>query len=351
MVKHKTCKSPAWPRQALVTGAVLLLLLFLLPFFFLPGEEEPGGRETPEPVPTATLPILEPASVTPVPGWDGGQTLRLLKNDGSVETVTLSDYLWGVVAAEMPASFQSEALKAQTVAARTYCLYQRAGAGDKHPGADVCTDSACCQAYLTREQAAAAWGENAQRYSDKITEAVSDTDGLLCLYEGQPIDAVFFSSAAGKTSDAQEVWGSSVPYLASVDSPEGEEVPGWRTVVTFTPAEFREKFLSARPEADFSGDPMGWFQDLTTDDSGAVDTVTIGRVTVTGPQVRAIFGLRSAHFQAAATANTVTFWVTGYGHGVGMSQYGANALAGQGKNFQEILEWYYTGVTVAGLEG
>lgn len=346
MVKQKTCKNEHWPRQALVTGAALLLVLFLLPLLFLPREDSPAG----EPEPTATLPILTPAAATAVPGWDQGQTLRLLRSDQTVETITLADYLWGVVAAEMPASFSGEALKAQAVAARTYCLYQRAGAGDKHPGADVCTDSACCQAYLTREQAAAAWGENAQRYADKITAAVSDTDGLLCLYNGQPIDAVFFSSAAGKTSDAAQVWGSDVPYLSSVESPEGEEVPGWRTVVTVSPAEFTQTFSQAHPEADFSGDPAAWFSALVTDPSGGVSSVSIGGVTLSGTQVRALFGLRSTHFTAAAAGDTVTFWVTGYGHGVGMSQYGANALAAEGKAFDEILKWYYTGISVGGLE-
>jgi stage II sporulation protein D len=268
-----------------------------------------------------------------------------------VEEVTLADYLWGVVAAEMPASFQMEALKAQTVAARTYCLYQSAAGGDKHPGADVCTDSTCCQAYRTADQATAVWGTEAQRYSDKIRQAVADTDGLLCLYDGAPIDAVFFSSSAGKTSDAAAVWGAEVPYLASVDSPEGTEVPGWQTVVTFTPAEFAATFQKTYPEAQFSADPATWVTDLETDDTGLVQRVTIGGVTVTGGEARTLFGLRSAHFTVSSAANAVTLWVTGYGHGVGMSQYGANALAGEGKTFREILTWYYTGATVGTWEG
>ncbi len=349
MVKQETCKNVAWPRRAIAAGMAALLLLFLLPLFLLPEEEgEKNGTE--EPLPTATLPLVEPASATPVPGWDEEQTLRLLKGDGTVETLTLSSYLWGVVAAEMPASFQIEALKAQAVAARTYCLYQRGGAKDKHPGADVCTDYTCCQAYLTREQAMAGWGEEARRYADKITQAVGDTDGLLCLYDGAPIDAVFFSSSGGRTSDAVAVWGTDVPYLTAVDSPEGEEVPGWQTVVTFAPAEFTARFQASYPEADFSDDPAGWFSDLEADDSGMVETVTIGGVAITGAQARSIFGLRSAHFTAVATVDTVTFWVIGYGHGVGMSQYGANAMAGEGKNFQDILEWYYTGAVVGGWE-
>lgn len=341
-------RTPTWPLRAAMLGVVLLLFLFLLPLLFLPGRGE--GGEEPVPLPTATLPLVEPtaAAAAPVNGWDAGQTLRLLKSDGTVEELKLQDYLWGVTAAEMPASFHLEALKAQTVAARTYCLYQRSVGAAKHPEADVCGDYTCCQAYLTPEQAAVGWGADADRYTDKITQAVAQTDGLVCLYEGEPIDAVFFSSTAGRTSDAVAVWGTEVPYLSAVDSPEGAEVPGWQTVVTFTPAEFIARFQAAYPEADLSAPPKEWFRDMVTDSSGVVTSVTVGGVPLSGGQARSLFGLRSAHFTAAATETEVTFWVTGYGHGVGLSQYGANAMAGAGKTFQEILEWYYTGVTVSG---
>lgn len=353
MVKQERGRTPTWPLRAAALGLFLLLFLFLLPLLLLPGEgrgERQPGEEPPA-LPTATLPVAEPSAqaAVPVEGWDESQPLRLLKTDGTVEELTLRDYLWGVTAAEMPASFQLEALKAQTVAARTYCLYQRAG-GEKHPGADVCGDYTCCQAYLTPEEAMVGWGPSAPQYAAKITRAVEETDGLLCLYGGEPIDAVFFSSAAGKTSDAVAVWGTDLPYLTSVDSPEGEEVPGWQTVVTFTTADFTSRFQSAYPEADFSGPSREWFQDMVTDDSGMVTSVTIGGVPLSGGQARSLFGLRSAHFAAAAGDTEVTFWVTGYGHGVGMSQYGANALAGQGKSFQDILEWYYTGIQLSSLE-
>lgn len=351
MVKQERGRTPTWPLRSAVLGLCLLLFLFLLPLLLLPGEgmgEHRAGGEDP-PLPTATLPTVESAAgaAVPINGWDAGQSLRLLKTDGSIEELKLQDYLWGVTAAEMPASFRLEALKAQAVAARTYCLYQRSG-GEKHPGADVCGDYICCQAYLTPEEAAVGWGADADQYAAKITRAVAETDGLLCLYGGEPIDAVFFSSAAGRTSDAVAVWGKSIPYLSSVDSPEGEEVPGWQTVVTFTLDEFTARFQNVYPEADLSGPTQGWFRDMVTDDSGVVTSVTIGGVPLSGGQARSLFGLRSAHFTAAASDAEVTFWVTGYGHGVGMSQYGANALAGEGKSFQEILEWYYTGITVGG---
>lgn len=348
MIRQERRRSPTWPLRAATLGLVLLLFLFLLPLLLLPGGEEnrEKPKETAEALPTATLPLMNPTVASPLSGWDQGQTLRLLRGDGSVEELTLRDYLWGVTAAEMPASFELEALKAQTVAARTYCLYQRSGAGEKHPGADVCDDYTCCQAYLTPQQAAAGWGEEAESYAAKISRALRETDGLVCLYEGKPIDAVFFSSTAGRTSDAVTVWGTDIPYLAAVDSPEGEEVPGWQTVVTFTTEEFAARLRGACPEADLSVPPQEWFRDLAVDDSGVVTGVTIGGVSLSGGQARSLFGLRSAHFTAAAGSEGVTFWVTGYGHAVGMSQYGANAMAREGKSFQEILEWYYTGVTV-----
>ena len=285
-LKERPRAAAPWPRRAMAVGVALLLLLFLLPLLLLPGEVPPAETT---PLPTATLPVVPPAA-TPVAGWDNGQSLKLLLPSGEVEEITLDEYLWRVVAAEMPASFHPEALKAQTVAARTYCLYQRSGAQSKHPGADVCADFTCCQAYLTREQAAAGWGAEAERYSEKVARAVADTDGLLCLYGGQPIDAVFFSSAAGKTSDAVEVWGTDVPYLVSVDSPEGTEVPGWQTMVTFTPSEFSARLLAQYPEADLSGDPIGWFGGLTNDPSGAVAVITVGGVEMTGTKARSVFG-------------------------------------------------------------
>jgi len=340
---------PIWPRQTVTVALVLLLSIFILPLALLPWED-PQPKES-EPLPTATLPVVTPtpqAQTTPVPGWDAAQTLRFLNSDGTVEELPVSDYLWSVVAAEMPASFRPEALKAQAVAARTYAMNLKLHPSGKHPQADVCGDSACCQAYLTQDQAAGNWGADAQRYTDKITQAVSETDGLLCLYDGKPINAVFFSSAAGKTLDAAEVWGSGVPYLRSVDSPEGEEVPGWQTVMTFTAAQLKDLLSQLAPQADFSGAPDTWFTSLTQDSIGGVASLTAGGTLLTGAQLRSALGLRSTHFTLEPGEDTLTVRVTGYGHGVGMSQYGANAMAGEGKTFDQILAWYYTGVTVSG---
>jgi len=184
----------------------------------------------------------------------------------------------------MPASFEPEALKAQAATARTYTLYKMVnGPVANHPGADVCTDITCCQAYIDPAQAAANWGDAAPLYTQKIADAVASTDGQAILYGGQPIDAVFFSSAAGSTLDAVEVWGGSVPYLTGVASPEGEEVPGYRSQVTVSLEEFKAVFLAQYPQADLSGEAAGWFQNTVPTSNGGVETVDVGGVTVKGP--------------------------------------------------------------------
>ena len=330
-------------KQVVATALALLLVLFLLPLLLF----GTGGLEqTEQAAPTGELPI-DRTVVTPSPSADSQTQIRVALTDGSVLTLGLDQYLWRVVAAEMPASFELEALKAQAAAARTYTLSKLGRTVEKHPDADVCTDITCCQAYIDPDQAAANWGDNGAAYTAKITSAVSETDGMAVLYDGQPIQAVFFSSAAGRTVEAVEVWGNSVPYLTGVDSPEGDEVPNYHSTVTFTPEEFKSKLLAQYPDADLSGDPAGWFQNTVPNSAGGVEQVDVGGVTVSGGALRTLLGLRSTSFTVTAGSQGVTFSVTGYGHGVGMSQYGANALARQGKTYDEILKWYYTGVEVA----
>ena len=325
-------------RRNIVLGWLLLLLTFLLPVLLLRGQSLGAGGERP----AELLPMHQ---VEPVGERDGQRQVALLREDGTVEQLSLGEYLWGVVAAEMPASFEAEGLKAQAVAARTYwaCLV---GTG-KHEGADVCGESACCQAYMGGQEAAANWGERAVDYTARIAMAVEQTDGLCVTYEGTPIQALFFSSAPGSTVDAQAVWGRSVPYLVSVDSPEGEEVPNYHSQLTMTTGEFRTLVREQYPQADLSGPVSGWLSDFVWEPSGTVRQVNVGGVTLTGGQARKLLGLRSACFGVSVKGEEMTFHVTGYGHGVGMSQYGANAMARQGKDFEEILTWYYTGAQVS----
>ena len=304
----------------------------------LPGSPEPAVSASPAPSPS-------PGGMDGSESADSARTVNVLQEDGSVVQQPLSEYLWGVVAAEMPAAFEPDALRAQAGCARTYTAWMMER-GSKHEGAHICTDSACCQAYTTREKAAGRWGELAQDYTEKIAAAVADTDGVIAAYGGAPIQALFFSSAAGATEDAAAVWGNALPYLTSVDSPEGDEVPNYRSAVTLTADEVRQRVAAAYPEADLSGVAEGWFGTPSLTASGRVASISVGGVALSGGAVRSLFSLRSAAFTVSCTDGAFTFSVTGYGHGVGLSQYGANAMARAGSSWQDILLHYYTGVTL-----
>ena len=319
-------------RKYAAAGLVLTVLLF-------GGAYLAAGGPAAEPEPAAP----ETAAVH----HDRDVTLTIQDGE-TTEQMTLERYLTGVVRGEMPASFEMEALRAQAAAERSYVYYQlAAGRKDAHPDADFCTDHTCCSAYLSETAAREKWGGDFAPWNTRVEQAVSDTDGQVVLYNGRPILAVFHSSSAGRTAAAGDVWSGDLPYLVSVDSPEGEEtVPNYYSTVTFTAAEAKEKLLAAHPELKLSGTPDRWFGAAAENGSGRVETVSVGGTDIEGAELRRIFGLRSACFTVAADSESVTFRVTGYGHGVGMSQYGANQLAREGKTWQEILEWYYTGATV-----
>lgn len=322
-------------RRSMAAALVLTVLLFGGAYLAAGKERVPETREG-------------DAQEQSAQGQRDSAVLLTVQDGETVESMALDQYLRGVVRGEMPASFELEALKAQAAAERTYVYYQlAAGRKEAHPDADVCTDPGCCSAWLSEEAAREKWGEDFDGWESRIEEAVAATDGQTALYDGQPILAVFHSSSAGKTAEAGDVWSGDVPYLRSVDSPEGEEtVPNYYSAAEFTAAEAKTLLAQAHPELTFSGGPDKWFGAVERDDSGRVSTVEVCGAPLRGVEVRRIFSLRSACFTIDAAAERVTFRVTGYGHGVGMSQYGANELARQGKTWQEILMWYYADITV-----
>ncbi len=322
-------------RRSMAAALVLTVLLFGGAYLAAGGERVPETREG-------------DAQEQSAQGQRDSAVLLTVQDGETVESMALDQYLRGVVRGEMPASFELEALKAQAAAERTYVYYQlAAGRKEAHPDADVCTDPGCCSAWLSEEAAREKWGEDFDGWESRIEEAVAATDGQTALYDGQPILAVFHSSSAGKTAEAGDVWSGDVPYLRSVDSPEEEEtVPNYYSAAEFTAAEAKTLLAQAHPELTFSGGPDKWFGAVERDDSGRVSTVEVCGAPLRGVEVRRIFSLRSACFTIDAAAERVTFRVTGYGHGVGMSQYGANELARQGKTWQEILMWYYADITV-----
>ncbi len=260
--------------------------------------------------------------------------------------MSLNEYLIGVVGGEMPASFPLEALKAQAVAARTYAVRRMAcygGEGCGKEGADICTDSTCCQAYTDPAKLKANFGENARRYMDKLAEAVYSTDGEVILYNGSPIEALYHSSAGGRTEDAQNVFSSALPYLVSVSSP-GEEGSKYHGEEEYSPKDFAAAVNKKWPRAKLDRKKLSsQVEIISRYQSGQVEKLRLNKVTVSGKDLRKLLGLNSANF-TIDISDTVLIRTTGYGHGVGMSQYGANELARQGKTWQEILHWYYTDV-------
>ena len=320
-------------RETLIIGLLLVVVLFGAPWLLAEkqkdGPPEDGAVQAGQSDEEMTLTV-----------WDGEKNV----------TMTLAEYLPGVVRGEMPAAFEMEALKAQAVAERTYACYRKnQKRKNAHPDADVCLDSTCCAAYLSREAAEEKWGEDFERFEEKIQQAVKETDGQVVLYDGQPIMAVFHSSSAGHTAGSGDVWAGDVPYLTSVTTPEGgADVPNFYSVVTFSPEEFKKTVSAAYPQADLTGEPTGWIKDMTRTASDRVASVTVGGVDISGTEMRMLLGLRSACFTQEYKDGKLVFRVTGYGHGVGMSQYGANVLAKEGKTYPEILQWYYTGTTVSG---
>ena len=286
------------------------------------------------PPPAETEAPAEPGAPPAAP-----RTLRVLCGEEVCE-MDMQDYLIGVVAAEMPADFAPEALRAQAVAARTYALY--CAETHRHPDADVCTDYTCCQAWRSGEALRRDWGAEYQARHEKVAAAVQATDGEILCYGGHAIFAAFHSSSAGYTEDCGAIWGD-LPYLVSVMSPEDAgSVPGYVSTRTLTPLDFRDTLLSLRPEADFSAPPERWLGETILDDSGRVASVELGGAVFTGVELRKLFSLRSTAFTLDYDGDFV-FTVTGFGHGVGMSQYGANVLAAEGESYREILAHYYPG--------
>lgn len=277
---------------------------------------------------TQTVTVTQPTEAVSSP-------ISLRREDGSLEQWDMEAYLVGVVLAEMPASFEPEALKAQAVAARTYTR-KVSQTGGKHGDGSVCTQSSCCQAYLSPEAYLEKGGKEADL--EKVRQAVRDTAGECIYYEGKLIEATYFSSSGGRTEDAVAVWGTDYPYLRSVESPEVAENG---SAVTMSSEE-----LAKRLGLETSEPVSAWFQETTYTSGGGVATMVICDKTYTGTELRSLLGLRSTVFTISVEGDAVTITTKGYGHRVGMSQYGADAMAVAGSTYREILAHYYPGTEV-----
>ena len=263
------------------------------------------------------------------------KTVEVRRSNGQVLNIDLEEYLIGVIAAEMPASFEMEALKAQSIVARTYTKKLL-------NGGRTLTDTVSTQVYKDNDQLKAMWGSSYNTYYNKIRNAVLSTKDLYITYNGSVIDAVYHSTSNGYTEDPINVWGYSFPYLKTVSSPWDTSASSFLRQTDLSYLELSDKL-----GFDFNNDTI--LEIISRDDSNRILKIQIGNNEYSGVQLRNMLGLRSADFDIDRNESSITFTTRGYGHGVGMSQYGANGMAKSGYTYDKILKHYYSDVQIEAL--
>lgn len=274
-------------------------------------------------------------------------TIKLLHNDtGVVEEVFIDDYLCNVVSAEMPANYEIEALKAQAIVARTYTIYKIKN--KKHENADICDDSNCCQAWISKEDRLARWEESLRESNwKKIEEAVYSTKGKIITYQNEPINAFFHSNSGGKTEVPVNVWGGTgYPYLQTVETAGEDSYSQYSSEVILSQQELIEKLKTKYADITIDFNNAEDIKILEYTDGDRVKTVKFGNHNLSGVEVRTLLGLRSANFTITQENGNIKFSVKGYGHGVGMSQTGADSMAKQGSTAEDIIHHFYTDVEI-----
>ncbi len=269
---------------------------------------------------------------------------------GQVITMTMRDYVIGAVLGEMPATYNTEALKAQAVAAHTYAVrrkQQQLEAPDPElMGAYISNDSTKYQAFFTPEQAKSFYGSGYDEYNKKVAAAVDDVINEILVYNGEPIVAAFHAMSSGKTESAEVVWGNAVDYLVPVESEEDRSAPTFKEEKTFTADELSARLTESGYGITLPDDKSEWIKIESVSDSGTVLKVSAGDKTLSGMEMRLLLDLRSACFTVEYDGGSFVFTSEGNGHGVGMSQYGANAMAEKGSSYKEILLYYYKGAEI-----
>lgn len=276
-----------------------------------------------------------------------------LHEEGTIVEMNLENYVAGVVAAEMPGEFELEALKSQAVAARTYAVKNMVMFGGSglaaRPGADVSTDYQQSQAWLSAEKLKARWGAQYERYWSKINRAVGETRGEVVTYNGEFINAVFHSTSGERTASAKEVWGFDYPYLISVPCTWDEKSPRYHERKEFALREIEELLGTETQVVAAVQNGSGVTQIIDTTQSGRVGQIRIGSKIVSGLTVREKLNLHSTYFNVEIKNGKMIFNTIGYGHGVGLCQYGANGMAKAGHDYREIITKYYTGVAIKNI--
>ena len=331
---------------------VLVILTFIIPFFFTRVTVESKalvvGREN-NIVENSGDTNVQPIINTETYDYKEYNTIKLLHaKTNTVEELSLDEYLYGVVSAEMPVDFDIEALKAQATVARTYTIYKIMENQSKHGEAYICDDSTCCQAWITKEDRMKRWEEDKREENwNKIVLAVNETKGKIITYAGKPINAFFHSNSGGATEAPVNVWGGGTeyPYLQTVETSGEDGYTQYSSEVELSKDEFISKMKEKYPDFEIDFYSENCIQIIEYTSGGRIKTIKIGNHNLSGVEVRNIFSLRSANFIVEVN-DKVAFKVTGYGHGVGMSQTGADSMAKQGYKYDEIIKHFYTGVEI-----
>lgn len=277
------------------------------------------------------------------------KAIKLLHNSTSeIEDMEIDEYLYGVVASEMPASYEIEALKAQAIVARTYTIYQMIFKYGKHENANICDDFNCCQAWISKNERVEKWSKNeAEQNWNKIVDAVNSTKGKIVAYNGEPINAFFHANSGGVTESSLNIWGGiDYPYLKSVETSGEEGYTQYLSEVVLKQNELLSKIQEKYSDCaiDFSKQDSIQILEYTT--SGRIKTIKFGNKEIAGTEARTLLGLKSTNFTFYMDGEDIIFSVIGYGHGVGMSQTGADALAKTGVGYETIIKHFYTDVEI-----
>lgn len=329
-------------RKILLYILCMVFLCFLIPILFTQKNKVKEIRTDDE--------AQEKEQITKYDYGKYNKVKLLHTKTGEIEEIELDTYLLGVVSSEMPASFEIEALKAQAVVARTYTIY-KITEGKKHKDADICDDAACCQAWISKEDRLNKWEQkNKEAYWAKIEEAVNSTKGKIVTYEGKPINAFFHSNSGGITDTATAVWGgTNYPYLQAVTTSGEDSYSQYSSETSLTKEEFINKIKEYHSDFKIDFSLGNQIEILEYTDGQRIKTIKIGNLNLSGVEIRNIFGLKSAKFQINIEEENIKFSVIGYGHGVGMSQTGADSMAKQGSNYEEIIKHFYTGVEITDI--
>jgi stage II sporulation protein D len=289
------------------------------------------------------VPVKKAAAV---PSADAGVEVAVYRfSKAKIENVPLENYLVGVVAAEMPADFNEEALKAQALTARTYIVKQLLTKDHLGlPKGAVVGDTEINQVFKSEDDLRKSWGMDFNWKMEKILNAVRATSGQIITYKGQAITASFFSTSNGYTENSEDYWPNSFPYLRSVASPWDKSSPKFNNQKIFSVQEFETKLGVKLSSSKVIGE-------ITKQTAGKrVAQVKFNHKTLTGREIREKLDLKSSDFQWVRKGNNIIISTRGYGHGVGMSQYGANGMASEGKSYQEIVKYYYKGVDITSAD-